>query len=185
MAEAVQGRECGKCTVCCIVPGIDTREIQKRSGATCRHCSGGGCAIYAARPAACQDFFCGWMQMPGLDASWRPDQSGVFLQALDIKGREALSLMLIADALKTVRQSWFVDFIIAQLQRGMLLVLAVPGPVGSRSAKLLLNDEEMSKAAAGSPEQVRQLLRRQVKTLMESAFEELPLLNSGNDTSTP
>jgi hypothetical protein len=183
MAEIVPGRQCGDCTACCVVPGIDTSQIQKRTGSVCRHCGdGGGCAIYDARPDACRDFFCGWMQMAGLGPQWRPDRSGVFLQAITIKGREALSLMLIADALKTVRQPWFVDFVIAQLRQGMLLVLAVPGPVGTRSAKLLLNDAEMDKAAA--PEQVRQLLRRHVKTLLDSEFEPLPLLNSGNDTST-
>lgn len=184
MPDAVPGRACGDCTVCCIVPGIDTREIQKSTGAVCRHCSGHGCAVYDTRPQACREFFCAWMQMPGLDASWRPDQSGVFLQPIEIKGRDGLSLMLIADAVKTVRQSWFVDFVIAQLQQGRLLVLALPGPVGTRSAKLLLNSDEMHKAMAGSPEQVRQVLRGAVKMLMESEFETLVLLNSGNDVSS-
>ena len=103
MAETVPGRECGDCTVCCIVPGIDTREIQKLTGAVCRHCSGHGCAVYETRPQACRDFFCAWMQMPGLDASWRPNQSGVFLQPIDFKGRDGLSLMRIADAVQKVK----------------------------------------------------------------------------------
>ncbi len=30
---------------CCIVPGIDTSQIQKRTGSVCRHCRDGGCAI--------------------------------------------------------------------------------------------------------------------------------------------
>lgn len=181
----VEGRACGACTICCIVPGIDTSQIQKRTGSVCRNCqSGGGCAIYDARPDACRDFFCAWMHSPGLGAEWRPDLSGVFLQEVDIKGRPALSLMLVDDALRTVRQEWFVAFITDQLRRGTLLVLALPGPQGTRSAKLLLNGEDMNRAAAGSPEQVRQVLRRNVKTLLESDFEPLPLLNSGNDTST-
>ena len=87
MAEA--GRECGACTVCCIVPGIDTREIQKRTGAVCRHCSGGGCAIYEARPKACREFFCAWMQDDRLGPAplgpeWRPDLSGVLAQSITI-----------------------------------------------------------------------------------------------------
>src|SRR4051812_44612489 len=104
MPEAVAGRACGDCTACCIVPGIDTQEIQKRTGAVCRNCSSAGCAIYQARPKACRDFFCAWMQDTTLPEEWRPDRSGVFVQAVDIQGRPALSLMLIADALKTVRQ---------------------------------------------------------------------------------
>lgn len=192
MAEIVPGivpgivgaRACGACTICCIALGIDTSQIQKRTGSLCRHCQGGGCAIYETRPGACRDFFCAWMQNAGLGPEWRPDLSGVFLQEVDIKGRPALSLMLVDDALKTVRQTWFVDFVSEQLRRGTLLVLALPGPQGTRSAKLLLNNDEMNRAAAGSPEQVRQVLRKTVKTLMGSEFEPLPLLNSGNDTST-
>jgi hypothetical protein len=184
MAETVAGRECGACTVCCVAPGIDTSQIQKRTGAVCRHRCARGCAIYEARPRTCQDFFCGWMQMEELGPDWRPDLSGVFLQAIDIKGRPALSLMLVADALKTVRQAAFVAFVFEQLRLGTPLVLALPGPTGTRSAKLLLNSEEMQQAAAGSAEQVRQVLRKNIKTLMESQFEPLPLLNTGNDTST-
>jgi hypothetical protein len=184
MAETVPGRECGACTVCCVVPGIDTHEIQKRSGAVCRNCSGGGCAIYESRPKACREFFCAWMEMEDLDAEWRPDLSGVFLQRIDIRGRPALSLMLIADALKTARRAGFVDFVLAHLRLGTPLVLALPGPTGTRSAKLLLNTDEMNQAAAGSPEQVRQVLRKNIKALMASKFEPLALLNSGNDVST-
>jgi hypothetical protein len=180
----VEGRACGACTICCIVPGIDTSQIQKRTGSVCRHCRDGGCAIYEDRPGACRDFFCAWMHRAGLGPEWRPDLSGVFLQEVDIKGRPALSLMLVDDALKTVRQNWFVDFVAEQLRHGVALVLALPGPQGTRSAKLLLNNDEMNRAAAGSPEQVRQVLRKSVKALMESKFEPLPLLNSGNDTST-
>jgi hypothetical protein len=184
MADLVAGRACGACTVCCVALGIDTSQIQKRTGSLCRHCAGGGCAIYEARPNTCRDFYCAWMTTEALGPDWRPDLSGVFLQELDIQGRPALSLMLVADALKTARQAWFVDFVLAQLRLGRLLVLAVPGPVGTRSAKRVLGSDEIRQAAAGSPEQLRQVLRKNIKTLTESAFEELPLLNTGNDTST-
>jgi hypothetical protein len=183
MRETVPGRACGDCTVCCVALGIDTSQIQKRTGSACRQCRGGGCAIYETRPDTCRDFFCAWMRSPGLGPEWRPDLSGVFLQEIDIQGRPALSLMLVGEALKTVRQAGFVDFVFAQLRQGTPLVLALPGPEGTRSAKLLLNSEAMNQAA-GSPEQVRQVLRKNVKTLMASKFEDLPLLNVGNDTST-
>jgi Fe-S-cluster containining protein len=175
-------RECGACTVCCIVPGIDTREIQKRTGSVCRHCSGGGCAIYESRPKACREFFCAWMQDDRLGPDWRPDRSGVLAQTITIENCPGLSLMLIAEALKTVRQPWFVDFVFAQSRRGTPLVLALPGPEGTRSAKVLLNNSELQRAA--TPEQVRQVLRRNVRALMASEFEELVLLNSGNDVSS-
>jgi hypothetical protein len=181
MADAGIARECGACTACCIVPGIDTREIQKQTGAACRHCSASGCANYETRPKACREFTCAWLEGV-LPDDWRPERSGVLAQGVTIGLRPGLSLMLIADALKTVRQPWFVDFVFAQLQLGMPLLLALPGPAGTRSAKHFLN-AEMGQAA--TPEQVRQVLRRSVVAMLASEFEPLVLLNSGNDVSTP
>jgi hypothetical protein len=175
-------RACGDCTICCIVPGIDTPQIQKLTGARCRNCGDGGCAIYEARPRACRDFTCAWLD-GALGDDWRPDVSGVLSQGVTLQGRAGISLMLFADPLKTVRQEWFVAYVQQQLRDGVPLVLAVPGPQGTRSAKLLLNDEAFTRAAAGTPEQMRQALRRAVKTLMQSDFEPLTLLNSGNDVS--
>ena len=181
-AKMAEARSCGDCTVCCIVPGIDTPQIQKITGAVCRNCGDGGCAIYETRPRACREFSCAWLD-GALDEGWRPDLSGVLSQSVSLQGRAGMSLLLFADPLKTVRQGWFVDYVQQLLRDGVPLVLAVPGPKGSRSAKLLLQAEEFGRAAAGSPEQLRQVLRRAVKTLMESEFEPLVLLNSGHDVS--
>jgi hypothetical protein len=178
----VEARSCGDCTVCCIVPGIDTPQIQKITGAACRNCVEGGCAIYEARPRACREFFCAWIE-GAMGEGWRPDQCGVLSQPVTLDGRQGMSLMLIADAVKTVRQAWFVDYVQAGVQGGVPLVLALPGPHGTRSAKLLLNTPQMARAAAGTAEQVRQQLRQAVKTLAASAFAPLPLLNTGNDVS--
>jgi hypothetical protein len=179
----VEARQCGACTVCCIVPGIDTPQIQKATGSVCRNCGDGGCAIYDVRPRACRDFTCAWLD-GALGDDWRPDQSGVFAQAVTLQGRQGMSLMLVADAVKTARQGWFVDYVQRAVRDGVPLVLALPGPMSMRSAKTLLNDDEMRHAAAGSPEQVRQVLRTQVRALMDGDFETLTLLNTGNDVST-
>jgi len=181
MPEAA-GRSCGGCTVCCIVPGIDTREIQKITGAVCRHLGDGGCMIYETRPRACRDFYCAWIE-GRMDEGWRPDLCGVLAQAIVLDGRPGMSLMLIADAVRTVRQDWFIAYVRDAVRAGMPLVLALPGPQGTRSAKLRLDTPEMARAAAGTPEQVRQLLRKAVKTLAGAGFEPLPLLNMGNDVS--
>ena len=180
MAEA---RQCDACTVCCIVPGIDTPQIQKATGSPCRHCITAGCAIYGARPRACREFTCAWLDGAMAD-DWRPDQSGVLAQGVTLEGRQGMSLMLVADAVKTVRQGWFVDYVQRAVRDGVPLVLALPGPIGMRSAKALLNTDEMRHAAAGSPEQVRQVLRKLVTAMMQSPFEKLVLLNTGNDVST-
>ena len=184
----VEARQCGACTVCCLAPGIDTPEIQKATGSPCRHRITEGCAIYEARPKTCRDFHCAWMEGALdddlMEGSGRPDRSGVFAQAITLQGRQGMSLMLVADAVKTVRQGWFVDYVQRAVRDGVPLVLALPGPIGMRSAKALLNNDEMRHAAAGSPEQVRQVLRKQVRALMGGDFEALTLLNTGNTVST-
>jgi len=176
------GRSCGDCTVCCIVPGIDTHDIQKITGATCRHCVAGGCAIYETRPRACREFFCAWIE-GAMPEGWRPRDSGVLAQTIMAGGRQGMSLMLIADGLKTVRQEWFVAYVQSALRADIPLVLALPGPHGTASAKVALNTPDMLRAAAGTPEQVRQQLRLVVKTLMGARFVALPVQNSGNDVS--
>ena len=73
----IPGRDCGGCTVCCVWPSINKPEIQKVSGAACRHCSGGGCAINQSRPPVCRSYYCAWRTVDIFDDAWRPDKSGV------------------------------------------------------------------------------------------------------------
>jgi len=181
--DLVPGRSCGDCTVCCIVPGIDTNEAQKDTNAACRNLSGGGCAIYAQRPGACRTFHCAWRQLAGLDDDWRPDRSGVLAQTVTIGGRAGLSLMLIADPLKTVRQDRFVALVTQTAAIATPLLLALPGPRGHQSVKAVLSEAELGRAVTA--EQVRQLLRRTVKALQARTPEKLALQNLGNDMSGP
>ena len=105
----VAGRTCGACTVCCVAPSIDKPEIQKVSGAPCRHCLGGGCAIYDARPPVCRGFFCAWRTVEIFGEEWRPDKSGVLprIETEGIPGHfdfaTGIGLMLVGNPLKIVR----------------------------------------------------------------------------------
>ncbi len=77
----VQGRECGACTVCCVNLTINDPELEKLPGVKCTHMIiDGGCSIYQARPKTCQDWYCMWRFMPGLDESWRPDLKGIVIK---------------------------------------------------------------------------------------------------------
>ena len=76
----VAGRDCGNCTVCCVAPNIDKPEIQKLSGAACRHRTAGGCAIYESRPFLCRRFYCVWRTVDIFGEAWRPGKSGVLAQ---------------------------------------------------------------------------------------------------------
>jgi hypothetical protein len=76
----VPGRECGSCSLCCILP--DIAEFDKPANQPCRHClPGGGCDAYAARPATCRDFYCLWRIDPTLGPEWEPRVSRMMLYA--------------------------------------------------------------------------------------------------------
>jgi hypothetical protein len=82
MAELAAPRTtCDGCTVCCTA--LPITEFDKPSGITCQHCTASGCGIYETRYAICRTFLCGWLLLPALDESWRPDRSGILIRAID------------------------------------------------------------------------------------------------------
>ena len=176
----VPGRTCGACTVCCTAMAIDKPEIQKEAGVTCRHCVG-GCAIYQTRPALCRDYHCGWRQLPNLDDSWRPDKSGVFVELEPVDGDTGLSLVLVGNPLKTVRQPWFIDFVATGVRGNVPLQLGIPGPRGHQGASLLLNTQEMREAASISRARVKEILEKELKLLSAYDFPPRVILNTGNN----
>lgn len=178
--DLVPGRNCGDCTACCTVLAVDQPDMQKRAGVTCRHCRG-GCTVYDTRPVLCRDFHCGWRQLPILDDAWRPDRSGVFVEIEAIDGETALSLVLIGNPLKIVRQDWFQDFVAIGVKGGVALHLGIPGPPGFQGASVPLNTREMFAAAQANRAQVKTLLEMDLKRLQAHAFEKRIFLHSGND----
>jgi hypothetical protein len=75
-------KACGPCQVCCVALKIDTPQLRKKAQVPCPHLVQKGCGIYDGRPPVCRSFLCGWRLLPELDASWRPDLSGVMLLEL-------------------------------------------------------------------------------------------------------
>src|SRR5271156_1629072 len=85
----VPGRECGNCTECCKVMTIDSAELRKPPGVYCPHClPGTGCGIYERRPSLCRTWHCQWRRSAWIDASLRPDRSGVLAHLIDTKDLE-------------------------------------------------------------------------------------------------
>jgi hypothetical protein len=73
-ASSPAARQCGGCTLCCKVLGIE--ELAKPAGAWCPHCTPGrGCGIYDRRPGECRTFSCSWLLDSSFPESWRPDRS--------------------------------------------------------------------------------------------------------------
>ena len=74
----VPGRDCGTCSLCCILP--DIAEFDKPANEPCRHCLvGGGCNTYEVRPSTCRDFFCLWRTDATLGAHWQPQVAGMMV----------------------------------------------------------------------------------------------------------
>jgi hypothetical protein len=64
-------RDCGECTLCCKLLGIES--LDKPAGVWCAHCKPSrGCGIYESRPQDCRNFICGYLLMPEVDERWKP-----------------------------------------------------------------------------------------------------------------
>jgi hypothetical protein len=183
----VAGRECGACTVCCTVPTINKPEIQKLSGATCRHCTAAGCAIYETRPPICRSYYCAWRTVEIFDDGWRPDKSGVmpYVETEGISDAFDLStgigLMLVGNPLKTVRQRWFQEFVTTGVMNSVPLFLSLPGPRGYQAATVSLNTEQMLDAIKRNT--VKDALEVAVKILRDWKFVPAVITHSGNNVS--
>ena len=67
--------ECGTCSLCCKLLGVQDDDFNKPVGEWCQFCKpgNGGCTIYSTRPRRCRDFECGWVANDGQD-DMRPDR---------------------------------------------------------------------------------------------------------------
>jgi hypothetical protein len=190
MEDLVPGRDCGACNLCCVVPVIDSPELTKPSGSVCRHSKPAGCDIYETRPAVCRRFFCGWRRTTLVPEGWRPDISGVFVTLgtegvpPQFGGAVGVTLSLVGNPLKTVRQSWFVDFVAGAATQRIPLFLQLPGPAGMQAGMLLLNGPELDAAGNRSRAAVKDLLERTLKRLSAHDFVPYEMAHDGADASS-
>jgi hypothetical protein len=73
---------CGTCNLCCKL--LDVPALSKPANQWCTHCDiGTGCRIYEARPEACRDFECMWLESQRekqpLPGELRPDRCKMML----------------------------------------------------------------------------------------------------------
>jgi hypothetical protein len=188
MQNLVPGRTCGSCTLCCIVPVIDMPEVQKLPSSVCRHCVS-GCDIYETRPEVCRNYYCGWRRLDIFDEDWRPDLSGVFVEfetniPSQFKAPFGLNLVLVGNPLKTIRQPRFIDFVAAGVSNSRPLFLGLAGPKGMQACKLFLNTKEFHEAARRGRSDVRLMLEKILKKLVDHTYAPQILKHHGNDFST-
>lgn len=73
MLEAVPGRACGTCGMCCKLPVVV--ELNKPRNQWCVNAEiGKGCKIYDTRPGECRAFMCEWIINAQLSDAWKPER---------------------------------------------------------------------------------------------------------------
>ena len=79
MSSPTPARECGSCSLCCKVVGVE--ELGKPEGTWCQHCKPGfhGCTIYKDRPQGCRDFTCAWLESVNIPDFMAPILSHVVI----------------------------------------------------------------------------------------------------------
>lgn len=169
------GRECGSCSACCTIAAVASTELTKPPNSACPHCEGaGGCRIYASRPIACQESYCGWRIYPELGADWRPDISGVLiLTEPDAPrapgGRPGLKFVLLRD--DAVIAPSLVGYITALVSRDVPVSIAVLGPTGHWPVKAFVNRTVREALRTFDSKRVEHALLTVVRSLRDGTFE--------------
>lgn len=76
-SSSADRRQCGGCTLCCKLVGVESKQLNKAAGVWCEHCNKAvGCDIYPDRPSPCRKFECLWLTGHWPE-QWRPDKTRV------------------------------------------------------------------------------------------------------------
>ena len=136
-SHLVPGRECGECTVCCIVLHIDDENFKKPADQVCANLmEKGGCKIYSKRPFVCQDWYCAWRFMAQIDETWRPDRSGILLQS----DENGIIFQPIRDPKSVLTNERVIELIGGGVAQGIPMSMSIPTQKGFRSYSIPLNE---------------------------------------------
>ena len=179
----VKERSCGSCSVCCVVPNVDTPEFSKLPGVPCPHlCSAGGCSIHASRFPVCRAYHCGWRYLGSLGEEWRPDKSGVLIDfqsdglPAHYPKRPGIRLTLV-DRERPLAPAFY-DYVARLIAADVPVVLAVRGPPGHFPAGAFLNDALKAAVSARNLAEVRAILEAAQKSLASHRFNPVAHANA-------
>ncbi|HJT42785.1 MAG TPA: hypothetical protein VJ750_04715 [Rhizomicrobium sp.] len=120
---AVSRRNCGTCTLCCKLLGV--QEIRKPAGMMCGQCvEGSGCRIYDSRPRQCRLFNCYFLTNPRLREQWRPSKSRMVI----VVSPDGLRLGVFVDPARP--GAWRREPFYSTLKEWSRQALATPGVMG-------------------------------------------------------
>lgn len=143
--ELVAGRTCGTCNVCCVALTIDDPALQKVQGYRCKNAQvDNSCAIYDARPATCQTFFCGWRWLKWVREPLRPDTSGVLVrlhnEVSSATGERRMGVIFTLLTNAALKAEGLAESVAAAVSAEIPVYLHVPGPPGFTSGQARIND---------------------------------------------
>jgi hypothetical protein len=142
MDEALADRACGECSACCTVKPINTPELTKAPGITCRHClASGGCGVYETRFPVCREYRCAWKILGWIPEPLRPDRSGVLIDIVDsdAPGHELEATLLAFRDPADLEHHPIPDIVASLIEQGVLVFLSRPGPRGMLNVKAAVN----------------------------------------------
>ena len=156
--DLVPGRTCGGCSVCCEFFAIDTVELQKAQDVLCPHCiRPAGCGVYDSRPTICREWHCGWRQLSTLDWRWRPDRSGVLVEALNVGPSLTGVRFTIVGGPEVIGWPPLVEYAADLVAAGVLVFLSARGKLGHVLGTMRL-DRLMSAAQSRDTQRIRREL---------------------------
>ena len=159
-------KKCGSCNQCCISLTINEPGLQKEADIACANLSSDkGCSIYADRPQVCRGFQCGWITLPKLPNSFRPDKCGFMIDSGPTSPFD-FNIIPHRNYIQTLTSSEALGFIATCIQSDFTISISVPTKPGHQNAKSLLSGYV-------TPDDLRteQALRLKVLTAIASAME--------------
>ena len=134
-------RECGECTLCCILPPIPS--MNSPAGEVCSACKNSKCSIYKDRPQECKDFNCIWLLSPVLGEELRPDKCGTVFELYE--GQKTVVALAENESWKTgelhkLISQMLIDGYVVWVMQGKERNLLLPNNMTEEEATIKLKD---------------------------------------------
>jgi len=173
----IGSRPCGACNVCCVALTIDDPELQKVQGVRCRHAQhDNSCAIYAARPHTCREFFCGWRQLKWIRETLRPDRSGVLVRLhneVAADGTQRMGVVFTLLNAAALKADGLAESVAAAVKADVPVYLHVPGPPGRTASQARINEALIDAVLTWNKPAVLDVLRRARRIAMAAHHDRI------------
>jgi len=178
--EALPGRECGTCNVCCVALTIKDPELQKPQGYRCHHLTADHrCGIYETRPTTCRRFDCGWRILKWVRPTLRPDRSGVLVRAHLERSAATKSdkpgIIVTLLSRSALKAEGLAETVAAAVSAGAPVWVHIPGPPGYTAGVARLDHALLGPVLALDKAAVLEVLRQAYRTGKAGKFEPLRL----------